>query len=100
MVKYQGLKLYDRDFEGKLLTCKKIYFQKKWSDNRYFVFCCEGGIDSEKSDDDPHNYPLWSIWSDEALFDCIWDYYTANPGEDGVVIHEQNTGVDSDGKDE
>ena len=36
----------------------------------------------------------------EALYDCIWGYYTANQGEDGIELHEKNTGEDSDHKEE
>ena len=40
---------------------------------------------------------IQQIWETaEALYDCIWDYYMANQGEDGIVLHKKNTGVDSD----
>ena len=44
---------------------------------------------------------MWNTWDlDSALYDCIRDYYTANPGEDRVVLHEHYAGVLSDhGKD-
>ena len=44
---------------------------------------------------------IQQIWETaEDLYDCIWDYYMANQGEDGIVLHEKNTGVDNDHEEE
>ena len=95
--KYGGLKLYDKDDENRLLTCHKPYFQKKRGDNRYCIFAVMEGYDPMKDDMDEGNYELWSLWElDEALYDCVQDYYQANPGEDSVVLYEKDTGIDSD----
>ena len=55
------------------------------------------GYDPNKDDLDEDNYEFWTLWElYEALYDCIRDYYTANPGEDSVVMYEKDNGVDSD----
>jgi hypothetical protein len=96
--KYVILKLYDRDYGNRLLTCMKAYFKKKRGDNKYCIFVVMEGYDPNKDDMDESNYPLLTLWDsmDEALYDCIQEYYIANPGEDGVVLHKKNSGVDSD----
>jgi hypothetical protein len=92
-----NLKLYDKDNGDQLLTCMVAYFKKKKGDNRYTIFAVAEGYDPKKNDADPLYYPLWSLWElDEALYDCIREYYMANPGEDGVEVHEEYSGVDSD----
>ena len=54
------------------------------------------GYDPRKDDADPSNYPLLSLRElDEALYECIWEYYTANPGEDGVELNEEYSEADS-----
>ena len=59
------------------------------------------GYDPEKDDNEPSNFPLWSPFDlDEALYDCIREYYTSNRNEDHVELHEPFTGVDSDYEDE
>jgi hypothetical protein len=59
------------------------------------------GYDPNKDNMEEGNYKLWTLWElDEALYECIQEYYKANPGEDGVVLHEKNSGVDSDYVDE
>ena len=63
----------------------------------YCIFAVAEGYDPNKGDMEEGNYDNWKIWqTGEALHGCIWEYYTANQGEDGIVIHEKNTGVDSD----
>ena len=43
------------------------------------------------------NYEMWNTWDlDQALYGCIYDDYTANPGEDGVVLFKHDAGVLSD----
>ena len=42
--------------------------------------------------------PIWE--TGEALYDCIRDYYTENQGENGIVLHKKNTGVDNDHEEE
>ena len=97
MQKYENLKLYDKDDGNKLLTCHKPYFQKKRGANRYCIFAVMEGYDPTKDDLDEGNYELWSLWElDEALYDCMQDYYQANPGEDGLVLHGKDTGIESD----
>jgi hypothetical protein len=55
------------------------------------------GYNPEKDDMNEGNHELWTLWeSDEALYDCIRDYYTANLEEDGVQLHKQDSGVNSD----
>ncbi len=89
MQKYGGLKLYDRDFNNKLLTCHKPFFQKR--------IAVMEGYDPSMDDMEEGNYELWTLWDlDEALYDCIQDYYKAIKGEDSVVMYEKDTGVDSD----
>jgi len=101
MKKYGNLKLYDRDYGNRLLTCHKPYFQKKRGANRYCIFAVMEGYDPNKDDMEEGNYELWSLWDlDEALYDCIRDYYNANPGENNVVTYERDTGIDSDYEDE
>jgi len=98
--KYVNLKLYDRDNDNKLLTCTKAYFKKKRGDNTYCLFAVMEGYDPNKDDMEEGNYELWTLWEmDNALYECIRDYYTANPGEDGVVLHEKSSGVESDHED-
>ena len=47
------------------------------------------------------NYELWTLWElDEALYDCIQDYYSAIPGEDGMVMYEKDNRVGSDHADD
>ena len=95
--KYGGLKLYDTDYNSRQMTCLKPWFHKKRGENRYCIFAVLDGFDPKKDDLDEENYEMWNTWDlDSALYDCIQDYYTANPGEDGVVLHEQNAGVLSD----
>ena len=95
--KYVGLKLYDKDDENHILTCAKAYFKKKSGDNTYYIFEVMEGYDPNKDDMEESNYELWTLWDTaEALYDCIQDYYTSNQGKDGKVIHEKDTGVDSD----
>jgi hypothetical protein len=95
-----NLKLYDKDYGNRLLTCTKAYFKKKRGDNKYCIFAVMEGYDPKKDDMDESNYPLWTFWDpDEALYECIQEYYIANPGEDGVVLHEKNSGVVSDHED-
>ena len=54
-----------------------------------------------KDDNEQSNFPLWSLFDmDEALYDCIREYYIANPNEDRVELHEPFIGVDSDYEDE
>jgi hypothetical protein len=97
MQKYENLKLYDKDNDNQLLTCHRAYFQKKRGANRYCIFAVMEGYDPNKDDLDEGNYEFWTLWElDEALYDCIRDYYTANPGEDSVVMYEKDNGVDSD----
>ena len=44
---------------------------------------------------------IQQIWETaEALYACIWDYYTANQVEDGIALHETKTGVDNDHEEE
>jgi hypothetical protein len=101
MQKYGGLKLYDRGFNNWLLTCHKPYFQKRRGANRYCIFAVMEGYNPNKDDMEEGNYKLWTLWDlDEALYDCIQDYYKANKGEDGVVMYEKDTGVDSDHADD
>jgi hypothetical protein len=96
MKKNGNLKMYDRDDGNPLLTCHKPNFQKKRGANRYCIFAVIEGYDPNKDDMDEGNYELWSLWEfDEALYDCIQDYYQANPGEDSVVTYEKDTGVNS-----
>ncbi len=60
-------------------------------------FAVMDGYNPEKDDMDEGNYELWTLWElDEALYDCIGDYYMANLEEDGVQLHEQDSGVNSD----
>ena len=43
------------------------------------------GYDPEKDDMDEGNFELWTLWElDEALYDCIRDYYTTDLGDDRV----------------
>ena len=99
--KYVGLKLYDRDDENRLLTCAKAYFKKQRGNNTYCIFAVMEGYNPDIDDMEDGNYELWTLWDTaEALYDCIREYYTANQGEDGVVLHEKNTGVDSDHEEE
>ena len=99
--KYVGLKMYDRDDDNRLLTCTKAFFKKKRGDNTYCIFAVTEDYNPDKDDMDEDNYEHWTLWDTaEALYECIWEYYMANQGEDGVVLHEQNTGVDSDHEDE
>jgi hypothetical protein len=79
------------------LTCAKIHFHKTSGNNRYYIFAVMDGYNPEKDDTDEGNYELWTLWElDEALYDCIHDYYMAKLEEDGVQLHEQDSGVDSD----
>ena len=40
-----------------------------------------------------HGEP-WTLWElDEALYDCVGDYYKSNNGKDGVELHENDSGV-------
>ena len=65
--------------------------------NRYCIFSVLDGYDPKKDNLEEGNYDMWNTWDlDSALYDFIRDCYTANPGEDRVVLHEQNTGVLSD----
>ena len=94
--KYAGLHLYDKDFDCRLLTCAKIHFHKTRGNNRYCIFAVMDGYDPEKDDMNEGNYELWTLWElDEALYDCIRDYYTANLWEDSVQLHKQDLGVNS-----
>ena len=90
------MKLYDKDDDNWLLTCRKAYFKKKRGDNCYCIFAVMEGYDPNKDDVEETNYKFWTLWAAEALYDCIWDYYLANKGEDGVVLHEKDTAVASD----
>ena len=55
------------------------------------------GYDPDKDDLDEDNYELWTLWElDEALYDCVGDYYKSNKDEDGVELHENDSGVLSD----
>ena len=95
--KYSGLHLYDKDYDSRLLTCAKIHFHKTRGNNRYCIFAVMDGYNPEKDDTDEGNYELWTLWGlDEALYDCIRNYYMANLEEDGVQLHEQDSGVNSD----
>ncbi len=95
--KYSGLHLYNKDYDSRLLTCAKIHFHKTNGNNRYCIFAVMDGWDPEKDDMDEGNYELWTLWKlDEVLYDCICDYYMANLEEDGVQLHKQDLGVDSD----
>ncbi len=97
---YVNLKLYDRDDNNRLLTCTKAYFKKKRGDNSYCIFLVVERYDPNKDDMGEGNYEPWTLWElDEALYKCIQEYYTANPGEDGVVLHEKNSGVQNDYED-
>jgi hypothetical protein len=63
----------------------------------YCIFAVSEGYDPNKGDMEEGNYDYWKIWqTGEALHDCIREYYTANQGEDGIVLHKKNTGVYSD----
>jgi len=99
--KYMNLKLYDKDNDDKLLTCRKACFEKERGNNRYVIFEAAEGFDPEKDDNKASNFPLWSPFDlDETLYDCICEYYTANPNEDRVELYEPFTGVESDYDDE
>ena len=40
-----------------------------------------------------HGEP-WTLWElDEALHDCVGDYYKSNKGKDVVELHENDSGV-------
>ncbi len=95
--KYGGLKLYNMDYDSRQMTCLKPFFHKKRGENRYCIFAVLGGYDPKKDNLEEGNYDMWNSWDlDSALYDFIRDCYTANPGVDRVVLHEQNTGVLSD----
>ena len=96
--KYASLKLYDRDYDNRELTCIKRYFQKERNDaNRYCILAAMAGYDPDKDDLDEENYELWTLRElDEALYDYICGYYEANDCEDGVELHENESGVNSD----
>ena len=94
---FEGLKLYNTDYDSRLMTCRKHYFHKKRGENRYCIFAVLDGYDPKKDDFDEGNYGTWNTCDlDLALNDCICDYYTEHPGENGVVLHEQNAGILSD----
>ena len=45
----------------------------------YCIFAVSEGYDPNKGDMEEGNYEYWTIWETaEALYDCIWDYYTEN----------------------
>jgi hypothetical protein len=84
MQKYGVLKLYDSDFNNRLLTCHKPYFQKRRGANRYCIFAVMEGYNPNKDDMEEGNYELWMLWDlDEALYDCIQDYY--KPTKERIV---------------
>ena len=67
----------------------------------YCIFAVLVGYDQNKGNTKKGNYEYWTIWeTGEAIYDCIRVYYTANKGEDGIVLHEKNTGVDNDHEEE
>ena len=60
-----GLKLYNMDYDSRLMTCHKPYFHKKRGENRYCIYAVLDGYEPKKDDFDEGtmNCGIPGIWT-------------------------------------
>ena len=94
--KYQGLKFYDMDKGNRVMTVKRMFFQKQQGNNAYYVFATMLGFNCELPDDDKANDAYWQPWEiNKDLFDCMQEYYNKG-NKDNVKTCELGGGCESD----